>query len=588
MEPRSAFVAEVNDEAGVARWLWAKFKKHAAFSQYDPFVVALAAGTLKRESFLNFIEQDAYFLKKYAEACKLVEGCADSDDDIRLINEIQKDVEEELINVQNNKYISKIQKDAEEEHNLHNSVPKAWDDEFAKECSPNMATVEYTRFLLATAAGKVEEGEEPSGSVNLVERKEIPAYAIGAMIPCSRLYAFLGQEIMKALEHDISDHSYRQWIERYSSENSEASATGMETFLDKLANLLTGEKLEVLGRLYYHALKLEREFFAAQPLYQKTLVPLLKLIDSANCRYTIISDFELSCTALDSLSIVSEIAILTTLKAEQNSAENLTDRKLSLDLRNTWEALSSQSSEEYEECLVKILPPEQMNTFDYEGIYKSLERLSQFEIEANFKVVESGVLQSLDIDDIKKAGEHIAFQDGCVDFFKQILKKLGSSNVDVHILSVCLSGDLIRAAILSRDLDGIHIHSNRLTFAESISTGGIDWRVELPIDKLKIFKKSLVSAKENDMEHISIFIGDSLGDLLCLIQADIGIVIGTNSTLRWVGKHFGVSFVPLFSGVLKKERAYQESSSYWTKESGIVYTVSSWSEVHAFLLGFSN
>ena len=78
----------------------------------------------------------------------------------------------------------------------------------------------------------------------------------------------------------------------------------MERFLDKLANCLTREELEVLGRLYYHALKLETEFFSAQPLYQETLVPLLKLSNSANRRNNIVSDFELSCTVLDSSTIL--------------------------------------------------------------------------------------------------------------------------------------------------------------------------------------------------------------------------------------------------------------------------------------------
>ena len=113
----------------------------------------------------------------------------------------------------------------------------------------------------------------------------------------------------------------------------------METFLDKLANSLTREELEVLGRLYYHALKLETEFFSAQPLYQKTLVPLLKLSNSSNHRYNIVSDFELSCTILDSSAILSEIGILITLKVEKNGAENLDDCKSSMDLRNDWDAL---------------------------------------------------------------------------------------------------------------------------------------------------------------------------------------------------------------------------------------------------------
>lgn len=557
----------VADEAGLARRLWTKFKKDTSLAQYNSFVVALAAGTLEMESFKQYMTQDAYFLKAFAQAYKMAEDCADDDDDKSSISELRKVTEEEL--------------------NLHNSLAEDWDVEFAKECSPNMATVKYTEFLLATAAGKVEGGKGASRSVTPFEKTKIAAYTVGAMTPCMRLYAFLGQEIAKALEPDCSNHPYKQWIETYSSEKFEASALQTEELLDKLAISLTGEELEVLGRLYHHALKLEGEFFSAQPLSQRALVPLLKPGDSASCQYTIVSDFDLSCTLLDSSAVLAEIAILTTLKTEQNGAENPSDKKSSSELRNTWDALTSQYSKEYEECLRRILPPEEVDIFDYEGIQQSLEQLSQFEMEANSKVVESGVLEGINIDDIKKAGERLAFQDGCASFFEQILTKMDDLNVAVHIISVCWSGDIIRAAFPSSSLDGLQIHSNELTFVESVSTGGIDRHVESPVDKLKIFN-NICSSKDQDTEHISIYIGDSLGDLLCLLQADIGIVIGKSSALRRVGKRFGVSFVPLFSGLLKQERAYVEGSSSWTKQSGILYTVSSWSEIHAFILGSSN
>lgn len=567
LNSRSFSAMGVADEAGVAIRLWTKFKKDVALAQYNPFVVALAAGTLNMESFQQYMAQDAYFLKAFVQAYMMAEDCADDDDDKASISELRKAAEEEL--------------------NLHNSLAEDWDVEFAKECSPNTATVKYTEFLLATAAGKVEGGKGPSRSVTPFEKTKIAAYTVGAMTPCMRLYAFLGQEIAKALEPDCSTQPYKQWIETYSSAKFETSTLQTEELLDKLAISLTGEELFVLGRLYHHALKLEIEFFSAQPCSQRTLVPLLKLGDSAGRRYTIVSDFDLSCTVSDSSAVLADIAILTTLKTEQNGAENLSDRKSSSDLRNTWNALSTQYFEEYEECLRKTLPPEEVGTFDFEGLYQSLEQLSQFETEANSKVVESGVLEGINTEDVKKAGEHLAFQDGCASFFEQIVTKMDSLKVDTHIISVCWSGDIIRAAFSSKSgLDGLHIHSNELIFVDSVSTGGIDRRVESPIGKLEIFN-NICSSKE-DMEHISIYIGDSLGDLLCLLEANIGIVIGTSSSLRRVAKRFGVSFVPLFSGLLKQERAYVEGSSCWTRKSGILYTVSSWSEIHAFILGSSN
>lgn len=45
--------------------------------------------------------------------------------------------------------------------------------------------------------------------------------------------------------------------------------------------------------------------------------------------------------------------------------------------------------------------------FDYEGLCEALEQLSEFEKKANDRVIESGVLKGLNLDDIKRAGEKV-------------------------------------------------------------------------------------------------------------------------------------------------------------------------------------
>ena len=111
--------------------------------------------------------------------------------------------------------------------------------------------------------------------------------------------------------------------------------------------------------------------------------------------------------------------------------------------------------------------------------------------------------------------------------------------------------------------------------------------MESPVDKLRAFRDIL---KEHDQNNLTIYIGDSVGDLLCLLEADIGIVIGSSSSLRRVGTHFGVSFVPLFRGLVMKQRGHVEGSFFNRKGviSGIIYTVSSWAEIHAFIGGSRN
>lgn len=129
-----------------------------------------------------------------------------------------------------------------------------------------------------------------------------------------------------------------------------------EDLLDKLSVSLTGEELDVMEKLYCQAMKLEIDFFSSQPLFQPAIVPLIKGHNPANERLMIFSDFDLTCTVVDSFAILAEIAILTAPKSDQNHPEDQIIRMSSADLRNTWGYLSKQYTEEYEQCIESILP----------------------------------------------------------------------------------------------------------------------------------------------------------------------------------------------------------------------------------------
>lgn len=124
--------------------------------------------------------------------------------------------------------------------------------------------------------------------------------------------------------------------------------------LDKLSVSLTGEELDVIEKLYYQALKLEINFFSAQPLFQPTIVPLTEGHNPAEDHLVIFSDFDLTCTVVDSSAILAEIAIVTAPKSDQ--PEDHIARMLSSDLRNSWGFLSKQYTEEYEQCIETIRP----------------------------------------------------------------------------------------------------------------------------------------------------------------------------------------------------------------------------------------
>lgn len=128
-----------------------------------------------------------------------------------------------------------------------------------------------------------------------------------------------------------------------------------EDLLDKLSVSLTGEELDIIEKLYHQAMKLEIEFFSAQPVVQPTVVPLTKEHNPVEDRLIIFSDFDLTCTVVDSSAILAEIAIVT---APKSDPENQLDRMASADLRNTWGLLSQQYTEEYEQCIESIMLPE--------------------------------------------------------------------------------------------------------------------------------------------------------------------------------------------------------------------------------------
>ncbi|XP_024980810.1 bifunctional TH2 protein, mitochondrial-like isoform X4 [Cynara cardunculus var. scolymus] len=347
---------------------------------------------------------------------------------------------------------------------------------------------------------------------------------------------------------------------------------------------LTGEELQFVENIYQKAMKLQVEFFSAQPIIQNTIVPLYRAHGSDEHNFVIFSGFDMTCSAVDSCALLADIAIIKSSKAiKLNGYESLDDGASSDDLRDIWSSLHGQYVEEYEQCIDSIMLSDRVTQFNFESLCNALGQLSELEKAANLRVANSGVLKGLHMDEIKWAGEHLVFQDGCLEFFREIEKSKDIA-IDVHILSYCWSGDLIRSAF--RSASGFpNVHSNELLFDESISTGEILKRVQNPTEKLQTFNE-ICKMSSNNGRNLSVYIGGSVEDLLCLLKADIGVVISPSANLTRLAGLFGFSFVPLFSGLVKKQRELIEGGCpCWSGLSGTLYTVSSWAEIHAFILG---
>ena len=190
------------DSAGVARACLA-----------HPFVQGLARGTLPRDRFVFYVEQDAFFLDSFARAYALAFAKAPDRDTMAKIRALFDGVYAEL--------------------ELHRGYAHKWGARLEPE--PSRATLAYTDFLLRVA------WSAPVGHV------------VAAMTPCMRLYAHLGQR----LAPDAADDTpYREWIETYSHEDFEALARRMEALLDA-----HDDGGDAIAEHYRTAMNLELDFF---------------------------------------------------------------------------------------------------------------------------------------------------------------------------------------------------------------------------------------------------------------------------------------------------------------------------------------
>lgn len=555
----------IRDEGGIAKSLWTKSRNESIFAIYTPYILSLASGKLDSASFLHCISQDLRFLQASAEAFEMAEECSDDDDDKTVIRKIRKRV------------LKKME--------MFRLIVQEWGFELPAGNISDRAMVKCTDFLLATASGKAVGERFPGKVATPFEKTKFSAYALAAMAPSMRIQSFLSKEIQAVLEPDENIHLYKKWIDSLASQKYEDSASQIEDLLDKLTVCLTGEELQFVENIYQKAMKLQVEFFSAQPIIQITIVPLYRAHGSDEHNIVIFSGFDMTCSAVDSCALLADIAIIKSSKAvKPNGYESLGDGASLDDLRDIWSSLHGQYVEEYEQCIDSIMLSERVTQFNFESLCKALGQLSELEKAANLRVASSGVLKGLHMDDIKWAAEHLVFQDGCLEFFREIEKSKDVA-INAHILSYCWSGDLIRSAFRSDDSGFPNVHSNELLFDESISTGEILKWVQNPTEKLQTFNE-ICKISRNNGRNLSVYIGGSVEDLLCLLKADIGVVISPSANLTRLAGLFGFSFVPLFSGLVKKQRELIEGGCpCWSGLSGTLYTVSSWAEIHAFILG---
>lgn len=137
----------------------------------------------------------------------------------------------------------------------------------------------------------------------------------------------------------------------------QASAVQIEQLLDKLSVSLTSEELAIVETLYRRAMKHEIEFYSSHPIDQPALVPWMRVHDLTH-HLVIFSDFDLTCTTVDSSAILAEISILISSRASQSGTDddNQNAQMSSPNVRSAWDAIAKLYTEEFGRCIKSIVP----------------------------------------------------------------------------------------------------------------------------------------------------------------------------------------------------------------------------------------
>lgn len=197
--------------------LWQADADLAARCLRHPFVRGLADGSLSLSRYRDYVAQDAFFLRAFARAYELAAARCDDAGGAACYAGLRAGVDDEL--------------------RLHRALAERLRIDLER-VVPSDATLAYTEFLLATAALESE------------------AHAAAAMLPCLRLYAWLGAELSPTL---ATSGPTAEWVRAYAAPEFQALWPVLAARVERAAPSVRGE----LAVLHRRAMHLEERFFKA-------------------------------------------------------------------------------------------------------------------------------------------------------------------------------------------------------------------------------------------------------------------------------------------------------------------------------------
>ncbi len=217
---------------------------------------------------------------------------------------------------------------------------------------------------------------------------------------------------------------------------------------------------------------------------------------------------------------------------------------------------------------------------------RAMAVISAFEIQMNDRVVSSGVLSGASMHSIVHAARKVDFRQACIETLHRASL---SPNTRVAVLSANWSEEFIRASLenpahgVGLDVGRVELVANSLEFEAARTTGGMRLRrCQTPNDKERLLKGLLGGA------DLSVYVGDSVGDVPALLGAGVGIVMGRNALLGRVLERGGVDVCDL--GRLLEEAgggdavaASASAGRAGSRARRVLYQTDTWKDVRQIL-----
>ena len=215
-----------------------------------------------------------------------------------------------------------------------------------------------------------------------------------------------------------------------------------------------------------------------------------------------------------------------------------------------------------------------ISAFDEKGLRSFLQEVHKYDLKMTKEVEASEILKGISKEAIREVAKEVKLNPGCLNVLNHI-------NLPLHLISVNWCQALIHANL--GHLRHLNIFANSLPLEGELSSGIIGKNLRSAFDKEIIFQDLVRNRSVDSSDGISVFIGDSIGDILALLKSDIGIVIGKSQTLRKVANSFGIKLLSWQEIQKMTRNGCQEQAI--PKQKGVLFEAPSWNEIGFTLFG---